>query len=318
MEESNPYCAASPVTDGERVIAHFGSAGLYCLDLKGRELWRADVGKISHRFGTASSPCLSGDYCFVYVGPGELKQEMVAVHKRTGKIAWRSPALLPGAEDMAKLTTNSPPYGSWATPFVIENHNRKELIMPFNFRIGAYDFKSGQLLWETNGLGLQVYVTPLWTDGLLLAMGGSTTLALRPPSPGATSSASRVPELAWKQERGKFRFGSGVATDKHLFYLAENGLAECWEKSTGKVLWQERLQGPGKKNTTWSSLSITGDRIYAPNQSGDVFVFLANPSKLEILSTNSISEPTNASLAFSHARIFMRTDQALWCFGTKS
>src|SRR5205814_2133941 len=29
MEDSNPYCAASPVTDGERVLAFFGSAGLY-------------------------------------------------------------------------------------------------------------------------------------------------------------------------------------------------------------------------------------------------------------------------------------------------
>jgi outer membrane protein assembly factor BamB len=312
MEDSNPYCAASPVTDGDRVIAHFGSAGLYCFDFKGRELWHADLGKISHRFGTASSPCLSGDLCFVYVGPGEEKQEMVAVNKRTGKIAWRSPALLPTTADLAKLGTNSPPYGSWATPSVIDNHGRKEVIMPFNFRIGSYDFKNGNLLWETNGLGLQIYVTPLWTDGLLLVMGGSTTYALRP------SISSKTPELAWKQERGKFRFGSGVATDNHLFYLAENGLAECWEKSTGKILWQERLQGTGKKNTTWSSLSMAGQNIFAPNQSGDVFIFLANPDRFQILSTNSIAEPTNASLALSQNCVFMRTDQSLWCFGNKS
>ena len=36
---TNPYCSASPVTDGKRVIAHFGSAGLFCFDFAGKELW---------------------------------------------------------------------------------------------------------------------------------------------------------------------------------------------------------------------------------------------------------------------------------------
>ena len=121
--------------------------------------------------------------------------------------------------------------------------------------------------------------------------------------------------MLWQNERMKFRFGSGVATEKHLFFLAENGLAECWEKATGKVLWQERLQGPGKKMTTWSSLSMGGGMIYAPNQSGDVFVFAADPI-FRVLSTNSVAEPTNASLAIAQGNVIMRTDRALWCFGS--
>lgn len=46
--EDNPYCAASPVTDGERVIAWFGSAGVFCFDFAGKELWRRDLGKQNH------------------------------------------------------------------------------------------------------------------------------------------------------------------------------------------------------------------------------------------------------------------------------
>ena len=42
---TNPYCSASPVCDGERVIAWFGSAGIYCYDLEGKELWHRDLGK---------------------------------------------------------------------------------------------------------------------------------------------------------------------------------------------------------------------------------------------------------------------------------
>jgi hypothetical protein len=58
---------------------------------------------------------------------------------------------------------------------------------------------------------------------------------------------------------------------------------------------------------------LAGDRIYVPNQNGDVFVLRAAP-KFELLGTNSVGESTNASLAASDGEIFMRTDKALWCF----
>jgi outer membrane protein assembly factor BamB len=310
MKENNPYCAASPVTDGQRVIAHFGSAGLYCFDFNGRELWHADLGKIAHPFGPASSPFLDGNRCFVFVGPGESENEwMVAIDKRTGKMDWRTPALQPNAQEMLKVSTNGPPIGTWSTPIVIKQGGRKQLIMPFDFRFGAYDAMSGKLLWQNTGLGLQTYVTPLWTDGILIAMSGSATVAVHLPAVAANEA-----EVVWTQTKSKFRFGSGVATEKYLFYMSENGFAECWEKQTGKIVWQERLQGPGKKMTSWSSLSMAGKTIYAPNQSGDVFVFAAEP-QFRILSTNSVAEPTNASLALARGHVVMRTDRALWCFG---
>jgi outer membrane protein assembly factor BamB len=311
MKENNPYCSASPVTDGERVLAFFGSAGLYCFDLAGHELWHADLGSISHPFGTASSPVLSGENCFVYVGPGDKEQSMVAVNKRTGKVVWRSEALKPSPAEAAKISSNGPPVGSWSTPLVIHVDGSDQLVMPFAFRFGAYRPADGKLLWQSGGLGLQTYVTPSWTDGLLVVMSGTTALAVRP-----SKNAAPEPQIVWSQERGKFRFGSGVSTERHLYFLSENGLAECWDKMTGKVLWQERLAGPGKKRTTWSSLSKAGDRIFAPNQSGDVFTFAASPTFTPI-STNSVAEPTNASLAHSDGQVFMRTEQALWCFGKK-
>ena len=301
MKDSNPYCAPSPVTDGQRVIAFFGSAGVYCFDFRGREIWRSDLGKIDHPFGVASSPLLAGDVGIVYVGPGNTNQ-LVALNKRTGKVAWRAPALEASAEQAAKFQTNGPPMGSWSTPVAIEYGPHKEVVMAFAHRFGGYNLRTGKLAWEHGGLGLQTYVNPLWIDGMIIPISGTTATAFRPPN-----------EVVWTQPRGKFRFGNGVAAGKHLFYLAENGLAECWEKDTGKVLWQERLQGPGKKTTTWSSLSMAGDKIYAPNQSGDVFVFAAQPT-FKVFSTNSVAEPTNASLALGQGCVVMRTDKALWCF----
>ena len=308
MKGSNPYCAASPVTDGTRVIAFFGSAGLYCYDFKGRELWHTELGKIAHMFGTASSPCLEGNLCYVFVGPGK-NEAMVAVDKRTGKIAWRSEALMPRAQDLARVSSNGPPFGAWSTPLVIRDHGRRELIMAFDFRLGAYEANSGELMWEQDGLGLQTYVTPLWSDGILFPMSGISAIAVRPPS-----AEGKLAETVWSDQKSKFRYGSAVATADHLFSVSENGIAECREKRTGKVLWQERLQGPGKKSSTWSSVSMVGNIIYVPNQSGDVFAFSATRD-FHLLGVNSVEEPTNASLALSQGCIFMRTDKSLWCFG---
>jgi outer membrane protein assembly factor BamB len=55
---ANPPCTPSPVPDGERVVAWFGSAGVFCFDMRGRELWRRDLGRQSHGWGYASSPVL--------------------------------------------------------------------------------------------------------------------------------------------------------------------------------------------------------------------------------------------------------------------
>ena len=60
-QRDNPYCSATPVADGERVIASFGSAGLYCYDFAGKEVWHREFGKMSHMFGNGSSPVLAGD-----------------------------------------------------------------------------------------------------------------------------------------------------------------------------------------------------------------------------------------------------------------
>ena len=86
---TNPFCSASPVTDGERVVASHGSAGLVCYDFEGKELWRYDVGKLEHLWGNASSPILHGDLCIQWCGPGA-RQFLLAVNKRTGEKVWET------------------------------------------------------------------------------------------------------------------------------------------------------------------------------------------------------------------------------------
>ena len=86
---TNPYCSASPVTDGERVIASFASDGLYCYDFNGKELWkRTDLGKQVHIWGGGASPMIHGDLCYLNFGPGETTY-LLAVEKKSGRTVWK-------------------------------------------------------------------------------------------------------------------------------------------------------------------------------------------------------------------------------------
>ena len=54
----NGYASATVATDGRRIVAFLGSAGLFCCDLSGKRVWHVDLGDLDHIWGTAASPIL--------------------------------------------------------------------------------------------------------------------------------------------------------------------------------------------------------------------------------------------------------------------
>ena len=177
-------------------------------------------------------------------------------------------------------------------------------------RVAAYAPETGNELWTCSGLNPLIYTSPLYSDGIVVAMGGFMGMALAVKADGAgdVTGSHRL----WHHPKTKQRIGSGVIQDGHIYILNDPGVAECYELKTGKQVWEERLVGQGPDNSSWSSMVLAGDRLYVINHSGDTFVLKASP-KFESLATNSLREPDNASLAVSNGDIFIRTHQALWC-----
>jgi outer membrane protein assembly factor BamB len=315
-QRDNPYCSATPVTDGERVVASFGSAGLYCYDLDGKELWHRGLGKMQHMFGNAASPILAGDLCVLNFGPGE-NSRLIAVNKKTGETAWE--AQPPKVELPAREGRGGGPGGpggggaSWSTPIVINVNGREELIVSLPGCVAAYDPKSGQQLWMSKGLGGTIYTSPVAGENIVFGLtsgpGGGAAIAVKPGGSGDVSEKNVV----WKADRFKSGIGSGVIREGHLYTISQDGIAACTELQSGKPVWEERLKSTGSRGSSWSSMILAGDRIYVPNQNGDVFVLRAAP-QFELLATNSVGESTNASLAAADGELFLRTDKALWCF----
>jgi len=306
--ETNPLCSASPVTDGELVIASFASAGLYCYDFNGKELWHRDLGKQAHIWGNGASPIIHGDLCILSFGPGE-RTFLIAVNKKTGQTAWQVDE--PGGSFGEPKPGEKPDWiGSWSTPIVASLNGREELVMNWPKRVAAYDPRIGKELWTCNGLNPLVYTSPVYADGMVVAMGGfgGMALAVKAGGSGDVTGTHRL----WHHPKTKQRIGSGAIYDGHIYIVNDPGVAECYELKTGKLIWEERLMGQGPDNSSWSSMVLADGRLYAINHSGDTFVLKASP-KFELLATNSVGEPDNASLAVSDGDIFIRTHKALWC-----
>ncbi|MCB1236333.1 MAG: PQQ-binding-like beta-propeller repeat protein [Verrucomicrobiae bacterium] len=308
--KTNPYCAASPVTDGKLVYAWFGNAGLHACDFNGEEAWSRDLGGgYAHIWGpNAASPVLLGGGLLLHAGPG-MEAKLFALEAGTGKTIWEED--LPDSKS-AKVGDFK---GSWATPLVIDNGGRTEMLLGLPGRLTSFDPKTGKELWRAAGLGDLCYTNVLTGNGraVYLCGYGGPGMAVKLPGPKEKGDLTKSIALWTDPPKGKNqnpqRIGSGLIVGDHLFLLNEPGIAECVEVETGRSLWKEKLSGK-----SWSSLNRVGGKLYVNDQRGTTFVFEPDAAGLKLVATNEVDpgQHTNASLAFAGGTIFLRTDAFLY------
>jgi outer membrane protein assembly factor BamB len=308
----NWYANASPATDGERVVVSFASAGMYCYDFSGKELWkRTDLGKWEHQFGSGSSPVLYRDLAILWCGPNEKegRNYLLAVNKKTGETVWE----------------HDEPYGSWATPLIARVNGQDQFILgqsrdvkkdpeaKWGFLKG-FDPKTGKELWACRGMSSYVYTSALYSDGVAVAMSGfgGSALAVKLGGTGDITA-----DRLWLHPRpAEQRVGSGVIVGEHVYVVDENGTPHCYELKTGEDLWkgEPRLRG----GVTWGSIVHADGRLYALMRSGETVVLAASP-KHEVLAVNPLGagEQTNSSPVTSDGEVFLRTFKHLWCIAEK-
>jgi outer membrane protein assembly factor BamB len=307
----NWYANASPTTDGERVVVSFGSAGLYCYDLAGKELWkRTDLGKWEHTFGNGASPVLYADTVIQWCGPNEKgRNYLLAVDKKTGASVWE--------------TDES--FGSWSTPVIAKVKDVDQIILgqsrdaknapePKTGFLKGYDAKTGKELWKCQGMNSFVYTSALYANGVAVGMSGYGVSALAVDLNGpAGGSGDVTKDRLWLHPKpAGQRVGSGVIVGDHVYMVDENGTVHCYELKTGVDLWKDEPKLKG--GTTWGSIVHADGRLYLLLRNGSTVVLNANP-KHEVLATNALGggEQTNSSIAVSNGDLFVRTFKSLWC-----
>lgn len=302
--EDPHYCSATPVADGERVIASLGSAGMVCYDFDGKELWRKELGILEHIWGNASSPILYGELAILWCGPGE-RQFLLAVNKRTGATVWEH------TEPGGNVGQDSKNWlGSWSTPILVKVDGHDELILAVPDKLKGFDPRIGRELWSCAGLGKLAYTTPIYADGIVVVMSGfhGPAMAVRA---GGLGDVTRTHRLWHHTAKTPQRIGSAVIVGEHVYILNEIGLPQCLELRTGKEVWnKDRIS-----SSTWASMVAAAGRLYVTNRAGETLVLAASP-RFELLARNHLKERVQASLAIADGDLFIRSDKNLWCIGT--
>ena len=302
-----PACSATPVTDGERVIALFGSQ-VCCLNFNGEELWRRAVQNPAPGKGIQASPVLYRDLCILSLNP---QGHLLALDKHTGRKVWEVGVPAAGIATGRRGSDAALPARS--TPLLIEGEGRPQLILVRSERLCAFEPEAGRALWSYDGLGRRVDASPLWDGRTIVAMSSLPDPRIMAVDPGGAAAIS-LGRRRWSLERARSCTGSGVFCAGSFCLVDDEGIAQCLELERGRTVWERRLSGPDGPGPGWPSLLASGNIVYVPTRQGDVFV-LRVAAQVDVLATNCVYEPTGASLAASDGEIFMRTDKSLWCFG---
>src|SRR3989441_921828 len=301
--ETGSLSSNSPVTDGERLYAFFGSRGLYCLDFSGELKWQKDLGRMQtlHAHGEGSSPVLHGDtliVCWDHEGDSFL----YAFDKRTGAQRWK---------------VRRDEKTSWATPLVVEHEGKPQVIVSATKRVRGYDLATGALLWECAGLSQNVVSSPVYGEGMIFA-GNSyyeqSMVAIR--LAGARGDITGTDRVAWKLNRLTPYVSSPLLYDDTLYFLRHNqNILSRLEPPTGKPRG-EPLRLEGINDFIFASPVGAAGRIYVTGRDGTTVV-LRHDRENAIIARNHLDDSFSASPALAGREFYLRGERFLYCIAER-
>jgi outer membrane protein assembly factor BamB len=298
----NSYASETPVTDGERVYAYFGSAGLFVFDLNGKPIWSRDSESLSTRagWGTAASPVLHQGRLYV-LNDNNTQSFIAAFDKRTGQLIWR---------------VNRDEGTNWTSPVVWQHDLGTEIVTSGTGKVRSYDLE-GKLRWELKGMSSISVPTPFAANGLLYAASGFPGDARRPVyaiRPGASGDISLKDgetsngQIAWSNPLLGTYVTTALVYGEYFYTLLDRGLFWCHDARTGRQIYgRQRLTAGGFTASPWAY----NGKIFAMSEEGETYVIQAGP-EFKVLAVNSLDEMTLATPAVAQGSLIVRTASRLY------
>lgn len=307
------HCNPTPATDGKRIVAIFGSEGLFCFDMEGARLWHRDLGRMdagpwdapAMQWSFAASPLLHEGR--VIVQCDVLSEQFLAAYDvADGRELWRTPR---------KEVAN------WCTPAIAMHAGRTQIVVNGWKQIGGYDFANGRQLWQLEGGGDIPVPAPLVAHGLafltsahgkfrpLRAVRLDASGNITPPDVGDTNAA-----VVWCHPRAGSYMQTPIVVGDLLWSCDWMGVLTCVDARTGRLHYSERL-GKGGQAFTASPVAAK-DRLYFTDEGGAVFVIAAS-EKFQVLAVNQLGGPCLSTPAVSAGTIYFRTTEKIVAVGEK-
>jgi outer membrane protein assembly factor BamB len=307
------YANSTPATDGRIVVAWFGSQGVHAYDVKGRFLWKVDLGRLdlgaydipTFEWGSASSPIIWNGLVILQCDT-QTDSFLLALDAATGKTVWKT--------DRDELP-------SWGTPTVATTSAGAELVANASNYIRGYDPRTGKELWRLGRSSKITAPTPVFADGVFVVASGRgperPIFVVRPNSRGDLTlpeGKTNSEAIVWSRTgRGSY-MPTPLVYNGILYVLANSGLFDAYNLQSGEEVYRQRLPLIG---SGFSASPIAADgKIYLANEDGEMLVIAAG-QKFSHLSTNSMGELLMATPALSEGVMYVRSSTSLFAVGRK-
>lgn len=294
------YSNSTPATDGEVVVAFFGSSGIYAYDSNGKALWQRDLGRIDagaydlpeYEWGTASSPILYRNMVIVQCDQ-QKGSFLIALDRKTGKTLWR---------------TERDELPSWGTPNVLPGKQRDELVTNASNFIRGYDPATGRELWRVGGSSKITAPTPVFSKDLMIVASGrrpeAPIFAIRPGG-----------GVVWqKTQRGPY-MPTPLILGEYAYVLGNAGIFDSYRLADGEEIYRQRIPHAGSGFS--ASPVAAGGLIYLSSEDGDVFVVKAGKD-FAIAGRNAMQEPLMATPAIAGDTLYIRSQNHLWAIADRA
>lgn len=306
-QRPNSYATSTPATDGQRVYMVACDGQILATDMDGTVAWKNHEFDYYSQHGLATSPVLYKDLVIVvfdWSSPGPDKRigwevpwdkaVILAIDKSTGKVRWRGRR---GSSQIAHTT-----------PQIATVDGRDQLVTSAGGVVQGFDLKTGERIWTVSSPGEGVVPSPVVGDGMSFSTTGfreETILAVRL---GGRSDITQT-HVAWRVTDDVPHVPSLLYVSPRLYSITDEGIVNCIEGTTGKILWRERI---GSK---FSASPVCADgKVYFLSEKGKATVVEEGP-QFRVLAENDLAETCCASPAISQGNLFLRTENALYCIG---
>jgi outer membrane protein assembly factor BamB len=280
--------APTPASDGESVVALFGTDDLVCLDRDGnlrwaRSLYEENPGATDGR-GLASSPVIVAGTAVI-----EIENQNVSfaagIDLATGKNRWR---------------IDRPREMNWTTPITLPGAKQggELVLLQGSTRLSAIDPATGREVWGLDR-GSHPIASSVRQGNVLYVPGEKGLAALE-------LQGDKPPKLLWEKPKLNPATASPVVLGERI-YILRQGVLASGEVATGEVKSELRVKGPFS-----ASLVAAGGLLYCVNETGVAQVVRPGEKEDTLVSEGKLAETILATPAIADGALYLRSDKHLW------